>query len=78
MAKSYFKYSRAGFNELRRSPEMLAACQEIASSVCSRAGKGFGTGTRMYRSRCGVAVFPVTQEGVRDNLKNNTLLKALG
>jgi hypothetical protein len=78
MAKSYFKYSRAGFNELRRSPEMLSACQEIASQVMGRAGKGYGTGTRMYRSRCAVAIFPVTQDGVRDNLKNNTLLKALG
>ncbi len=77
-SKMVFKYSRKGFNELRRSPEMLAICQEYASRVQNQAGKEYGTERRMYRSRCGVIITAVTPAGVRDNLKNNTLLKALG
>lgn len=77
-SKMVFKYSRKGFNELRRSPEMLAICQEYAGQVRAQAGKEYGTERRMYRSRCGVVVCPISPAGVRDNLKNNTLLKALG
>ncbi len=76
-SKVVFKYSRAGFNELRRSPEMLAICQEYANQVRAQAGNEYGTERRMYRSRCGVVIAPISPEGVRDNLKNNTLLKAL-
>lgn len=77
-SKMVFKYSRKGFNELRRSPEMLAICQEYADQVRRQAGKDYGTERRRYRSRCGVVIAPISQDGVRDNLKNNTLLKALG
>ena len=73
-----FRYSQKGFNELRRSPEMQAICAEYANGVLMRAGAGFESETRMYTSRCGVAIIPATEEARSKNLKENTLLKALG
>lgn len=68
-------------NEVRRilrSPQMIAACQECADGVQSRAGEGFKTEVRRYPERNGVAIVPDSTEAYYRNLEENTLLKAIG
>lgn len=66
-----------GVRELLKSEEILNQCIELGSEIQSRAGEHYQMETRHYPERNGVAVFPADIQGNRDNLKNNTLLKAL-
>lgn len=72
------KLNSAGIQELLKSPEIAAACKEQAEAVASRAGDGYEVEERSYAERTGYVVSAETDEARRDNMKNNTLLKALG
>lgn len=67
-----------GVRELLKSKEMSELCKEKAEKVQKKAGKGFATQRRNYRERTGYAVVSKTYEAKRKNLKENTLLKAMG
>ncbi len=66
-----------GVRELLRSPEMAAICQEQARMIANRAGEGYSVSTYTGASRVNASVMTETTEAIRDNLKNNTLLKAV-
>lgn len=70
--------NREGVKELLKSDETLEMCREYAERVQLAAGDGYEMENRSYPERSGAAVFPVTEEAGMDNLRNNTLLKALG
>lgn len=70
--------NRAEVRELLRSEAIQAAVEEAADDVLSRLGDGYGKDRYMGKNRCNAAIFPVTSEAVRDCLKNNTILKAVG
>lgn len=78
MSKVKIVLNNAGIRELMKSKEIVATEEQIAGQIASRAGNGYSVGTRSYPERTGVAVFPETKEAIHDNIKNNTLLKALG
>lgn len=63
-----------GFDEVRRSPEVMAFLESTAKSVASAAGSDFVAKT--YRKRGAVIVLPKNSRGRRKNLKENTLVKA--
>lgn len=67
-----------GIRELLKSAEIAEVCKEQADAVAGRAGEGYVVEQRNYPERTGYVVSTETYEAVRDNLKNNTLLKALG
>lgn len=68
----------AGLNELRRSDAIFNACKEIGNGVLARCDtEHYEMGDRSYPDRKGVAIYPIDAEGAIDNLKNNTLLKAV-
>ena len=70
---------RKGVRELLKSPEILAACHEAAEGVAGRAGDGYEVSDYPNgRTRANASVRPATAKAYRDNMKNNTLLKALG
>lgn len=70
---------RKGVRELLKSPEILAACHEAAEGVANRAGDGYEVSDYPNgKNRANASVRPVTAKAYRDNMKNNTLLKALG
>lgn len=67
----------AGFNELRRSDEVKAECANVALRVLDNLNENYTMESRNYPDRCGYAIMTANAKGYADNLKNNTLLKAL-
>ena len=78
MSKVKFKLNRAGVRELMKSKGMLGICTEHADAVQSRAGEGYEVTTYIGKNRANASVMAATYKARKDNLKNNTLLKALG
>lgn len=66
-----------GVRELLQSPAMAAACLEQAKAIRNRAGDGYSVSTYTGATRVNASVMTDTPEAMRDNLKNNTLLKAV-
>ena len=71
------KLNGKGVRELLKSEEIHNECIRLASEVQSRAGEHYQVESRHYPERNGAAVFPADVPGNIDNMKNNTLLKAL-
>ena len=82
MAKSKVKVvlNNAGFDELRKSPQMQAILDEHASRVLNgvNAEYGYEKSVRVYRKRATAYVYAKTAKAKADNLRNNSLSKALG
>lgn len=66
-----------GVRELLRSAEMEAICKQQAQEIKNRVGDGYLVTTYTGRNRVNASVYAVTDQAKRDNLKNNTLLKAV-
>ena len=66
-----------GVRELLKSAEMEAICREQANAIAARAGDGYTVSTYSGRTRVNASVITATSKAARDNLKNNTLLKAV-
>ena len=78
MAKKIkFELNRSGVRELLRSDEMMAVCKQYADGIQARAGAGYESDTYVGKNRVNASVYPATKEAYRDNLDNNTLLKAV-
>jgi len=77
MGKVEIKLNRAGVRELLRSAEMRQICVEQAQAIAARAGNDYATDSRTGVNRVNASVYPATAEASRDNMKNNTLLKAV-
>lgn len=77
MSKVKFKLNRAGVRTLLGSDEMSAVCQQYADRALGRCGEGYETQRRDYPERTGYVVRAATDQARQDNLKNNTLLKAV-
>ena len=75
--KFHIELNSDGVKELLKSPEMAAICKEHAKAIANRAGNGYGISTRTGVTRVNASVMPETAEAARDNMKNNTLLKAV-
>lgn len=78
MSKVEIKLNRAGVRELLRSQEMGAIVREHADAVAGRAGGGYKVTVFTGKNRVNASVKATTTAARRDNLKNNTLLKAVG
>ena len=79
MAKVKYETNLSGLNELMKSPEMVSALEEAGKAVMNSAG---GTGYEMDTiTRSYIAITRVkaeSEKAVRDCLKDNALLKAVG
>ena len=67
-----------GIVEMLKSDEIMAVLKEQGEGMLSRLGEGYATSEHVGKSRCNVSVFAETKEAYKDNLNNNTLLKAVG
>ena len=77
MAKYKFKLDRSGVRALLRSDEMKAMLKEKADTAAKSCGDGYAAGSYVMATRAVARVSAVTVEAKQDNLKNNTILKAL-
>lgn len=77
MAKVRIELNRAGVRDLMRSAEMQGVLEEAASPIMARLGAGYGQDSRVGKTRCNVSIHADSAEAKRDNMDNNTLLKAV-
>lgn len=78
MSNIKIELNSAGIREMLKSEPVRQACMQEASRIASRAGDGYVSESRSYPERSGAAVYPNTPKAAMDNLRNNTLLKAMG
>ena len=77
------KLNLAGFTQLRKSPEVVAAVKDEAEKICEAAknahdADGYAVSTWEGSTRTIATVQTADIHAMRSNLKYNTLLKALG
>lgn len=77
MSKMKFKLNRAGVAELMKSEAMQAVLADKAKDVRSRCGEGYEQDTYVGKTRANAMVSATTYQAKSDNMKNNTILKAV-
>lgn len=77
MAKLKLELNRAGVRALLRSDEMAAMLRKTAAAAAGRCGTGYEASDYLMPTRTVARVGAATAEARRDNLENNTILKAL-
>lgn len=77
MSKEKFQLNRKGVAELMKSKEMQGILTEYASGVKNRCGDGYTQDIYVGKNRANAMVSAETKEALSDNIKNNTILKAV-
>ncbi len=77
MAKVKIELNRAGVRALLKSGEMKAICDERAAAIADRCGEGYEHGAYTGKNRVNASVWAETMQAKRDNMENNTILRAL-
>ncbi|MGV3085041.1 hypothetical protein [Enterococcus dispar] len=77
MAKMKFKLNHAGVGQLLKSTEMQKVLTDKATGVKNRAGEGYAQDIYVGKTRANAMVYADSFKAKKDNLKNNTLLKAV-
>lgn len=72
-----FELNRNGVAELMKSPAMIELLRDKARGIQEAAGDGYEVSSYVGKSRANVSVKTKTKKAIRDNNKNNTLLKAV-
>lgn len=72
------KWNRAAFRELRTNePGVISDLRSRTNRVASRAGEGYKGNVIAGRSRARGGVVTATRRAIRDNARNNTLVKSM-
>lgn len=77
MANMKFKLNRSGVASLMKSTALQGVLEEKATAIRNRAGEGYKQDTFVGKTRANAMVYADTYQAKKDNLKNNTLLKAV-
>lgn len=77
MSKKGFALNYAGVGQLLKSPEMQAVLTERAAAIRKRCGDGYEQDIYVGKNRANASVRAETIKAKRDNMKNNTILKAV-
>lgn len=72
-----FELDRSGVRELLRSDEMMEICREYADKAVDRLGDGYEASEHTGRNRVNASVKAVSYKARKENLENNTILKAV-
>lgn len=73
-----FELNEEGVRELLNSEEMQDILQKEANKVLGRLPKGYGSSSGFTSERAKVTVGTRSKQAAAQNMKENTLLKALG
>ena len=65
-----------GIREILKSSEMRDFLKSQAEDIKSRCGSGYATDVKYMQTRVISSVYTENSEAERDNVENNTLLKA--
>lgn len=77
MAKVRFELNREGVRDLLRSKEMMDVCQEYANNALGKLGDGYEVTTHTGTNRVNAQVAAVTYAAEKENLSDNTIIKAV-
>lgn len=77
MSNVKIKLNRSGVAELMRSSAMQEVLQEYATGIRNRCGDGYTQDVYVGKNRANAMVSAETYEANRDNIENNTILKAV-
>lgn len=77
MSKFKFVLNRSGIKELMKSEEMQTILKEKADGALNSLGEGYKSDTHVGKNRANAMVYADTYKAKRDNLKNNSILKAV-
>lgn len=77
MAKVTIVLNSAGIKEILRSEEVQKLVKGYADEIQQRAGDGYESSIHIGPLRARASVKAMTRKAKQDNLKNNTLLKAM-
>ena len=77
MSKKTFKLNRKGVGELMKSAAMQGVLTEYATGIRNRCGDGYTQDIYVGKNRANAMVSAETYQAKRDNLENNTILKAV-
>lgn len=77
MSKTKIVLNSTGVRALLKSNEIANVCDEIASNVLARCGDGYERDSYIGKNRVNAMVYASTYQAKKDNLENNTLLKAV-
>ena len=72
-----FELNYSGVAELMKSPEMIEVLRDKARGIKEAAVDGYEINSFVGKNRANVSVKTKTRKAIRDNNKNNTLLKAM-
>ena len=72
-----FKLNSGGVRELLKSSEMMAICKGYADSAIGRLGDGYEVSTYVGKTRVNAEVRAVTYQAKAENLRDNSILKAV-
>lgn len=77
MSKFKFVLNRAGVRQLMQSKEMQSILKDKADAALNSLGEGYKSDTYVGKNRANAMVYADTYQAKRDNLKNNSILKAV-
>ena len=77
MSKIKFKLNRKGVAELLKSAGMQEVLNEYATGIRNRCGDGYTQDIYVGKNRANAMVSAETYQAKKDNLENNTILKAV-
>lgn len=77
MSKVKFVLNRQGVSQLLKGKEIQGVLESYGTDIKSRAGEGYDMNSRVGKTRANTMVYADSMSAKRDNLKNNTLLKAM-
>lgn len=75
MSKVRFEWNRKAFEQIRRDPKVLAFLDELAQEKAEAAGEGYESSSMQGKTRARSSVITATGKAMRDNAKNDTLLR---
>ncbi|MGT2753253.1 hypothetical protein [Streptococcus porcinus] len=77
MSKFIFKLNRSGVSELMKSQAMQDVLKKHATTIKDRAGDGYEQDIYVGKNRANAMVSAKSIKAKKDNMENNTLLKAV-
>lgn len=88
------RWNMDGFEAIRRAPKVLAEVERVAQGIARQAGPGYVASAQQgekgpapawnrkrgpgFQGRARAIVYPDTFRAMRDNGRNNTLVKLMG
>ena len=77
MSKLKFELNKAGVRALMQSDEMQSILKEKADNALNSLGEGYKSDSHVGKNRANAMVYAETYQAKKDNLKNNSILKAV-